>query len=574
MNSAAEQEKPAEDARLTAFFRAYLDVVFRNEPLKASRLGDHRYDDKLDDLSPEVRAASVEHDRRALAALPREIHYDSLSRDGQIDYEILDRHLHRAVWMAETFRPFEDDPRIYGDFLTDSVYLLLTRSSLPHAANVRNAAARMAEVPRLVDTACKTIGRPPRVKVETAIRQTKGAIDFYKRGFFILAGATPGQGEPGLRAGQAVRALESYLHFLETEVLPRSTEAWRLGPETFARMLDLELDAGLTAEEILREAEAEAIRVECEMVVVARKLWVQTFPAEPVPSDDKEGRHSLVYRILAAVARDSGAPANLIADARANVHAIKDFITAKAILRLPDPDRCRLIEMPEFLRGNSVARLNPAPPLDPQCSSEFAISPPPAEWSPEQVASFFQEYNQAMLKILTIHEAYPGHYVQIEYSNRHPSLVRKVLSSGTFAEGWAVYTEQMMLDEGFGEGDLGLRLQQLKFYLRSVVNAILDQAMHIGAMTDTQAMDLLVVRAFQSEQEAVGKIVRAKQSPCQLSTYFVGRTAFHRLRQEIQRDQGDRFNLGRYHEAVLAHGTPPVRFLPELVRQSLGAVQK
>ena len=154
-----------------------------------------------------------------------------------------------------------------------------------------------------------------------------------------------------------------------------------------------------------------------------------------------------------------------------------------------------------------------------------------------------------MLKILTIHEGYPGHYVQLEYSNRCPSLIRRVLSSGTFAEGWAVYTEQMMLDQGFGGGDLGLRLQQLKFYLRAVVNAILDHKMHAGKMTDAEAMELLVGRAFQTEGEAVGKIIRAKQTSCQLSTYFVGRTAFYRLRQQIQRELGDRFDLARFHEA-------------------------
>lgn len=175
-----------------------------------------------------------------------------------------------------------------------------------------------------------------------------------------------------------------------------------------------------------------------------------------------------------------------------------------------------------------------------------------------------------MLQILTIHEAYPGHYVQLEYSNRCPSLVRKVLSSGTFAEGWAVYTERMMLDEGFGDGDPMLRMQQLKFYLRAVVNAILDHEMHAGEMTDDQAMELLMGRAFQTEGEAVGKIIRSKQSSAQLSTYFVGRVAFHRLRQDIQRDLGNDFDLGRYHEAALSHGTLPVKYLPELVRQSLG----
>jgi uncharacterized protein (DUF885 family) len=174
-----------------------------------------------------------------------------------------------------------------------------------------------------------------------------------------------------------------------------------------------------------------------------------------------------------------------------------------------------------------------------------------------------------MLQILTIHEAYPGHYVQLEYSNRHPSLIRRALYSGVFAEGWAVYTEQMLLDQGYGKGDLALRLNQLKWYLRSVANAILDHKMHCTAMTDEEALAFLTRRAFQSEGEALGKIIRAKQSSCQLSTYFVGRTAFYRLRQQVQREQGDRFDLGRFHEAVLDHGTLPVKYLPELVRERL-----
>jgi uncharacterized protein (DUF885 family) len=160
--------------------------------------------------------------------------------------------------------------------------------------------------------------------------------------------------------------------------------------------------------------------------------------------------------------------------------------------------------------------------------------------------------------------------VQLEYSNRCPSPIRKILSSGTFAEGWAVYTEQMMLDQGFGGGDLSLRMHQLKFYLRAVVNAILDHKMHAGTMTDAEALDLLMNRAFQSEGEAVGKIIRSKQSSCQLSTYFVGRMAFYRLRQNTQRKLGDRFDLGKYHEAVLSHGTIPVKHLPMLVEETLG----
>ena len=165
--------------------------------------------------------------------------------------------------------------------------------------------------------------------------------------------------------------------------------------------------------------------------------------------------------------------------------------------------------------------------------------------------------------------AYPGHYVQFEYANRNRSLIRKVLGSGVYIEGWAVYTEQTLLDQGYGQGDPALRLTQLKFYLRAVANAILDHKMHCAGMTDEQAMDLLVNQAFQSEGEARLKVIRSKQSSVQLSTYFTGRMAHYRLRQSVARELGARFDLGRYHEAVLEPGPVPVKFLPELVRERL-----
>jgi uncharacterized protein (DUF885 family) len=228
-----------------------------------------------------------------------------------------------------------------------------------------------------------------------------------------------------------------------------------------------------------------------------------------------------------------------------------------------------VIEMPEFQRGNATAYLNSAPPLDAQAASMYAVSPPPKDWDAGRVKSLLEEYNSHMLQILTIHEAYPGHYVQLEYANRNPSLVRRVLGSGVYIEGWAVYTEQMMLDQGYGAGDLALRLTQLKFYLRAVANTVLDHKMHCTAMTDDEALDLLMRRSFQSEGEARLKVIRSKQSSCQLSTYFVGRMAMYRLRQEVERELGEKFDLGRYHEAVLEQGSVPVKHLPELVRERL-----
>jgi uncharacterized protein (DUF885 family) len=560
---------PSEDARLADLFKAYLDEHFAKHPSEATRLGDHRCDHLLENPTPELRAEAVVRTRRWLEDLPRKIDYAKLSRPGQVDFEIWKTDLTRTLWLAENTKPYEEDPRVYNEYLTGSTYTLLAQSTLPRATNVKNCVARMAFLPAIVATAKKTLTRPPRELVEVAIRQNRGAISFYESDIFRLAEETPQLSELGRAALPVVAALKDYQNFLEKDLLPRATGTWRIGKEKFARKLELELDAGISAEELVAEAEREADRVEREMYVIARQAWAQVFPGRVLPPDDPEGRRAAVRLVLAEFAKQHGKPETLVADARQTVADIKRFIRERDILRLPEPDRCQVIEMPEFKRGFSVAYLENAPPLDNQAASIYAVSPPPADWDTRRVASYLEEYNSHMLKVLTIHEAYPGHYVQLEYSSRHPSLIRKVLFSGVFAEGWAVYTEQMMLDQGFGNGDLALRLHQLKFYLRAVVNAILDYKMHCANLSDEEALELLTKRAFQSEGEAVGKVSRAKQSSCQLSTYFAGRTAFYRLRQAVQRELGDQFDLGRYHEAVLDHGTLPVKYLPELVRDRL-----
>jgi uncharacterized protein (DUF885 family) len=558
-----------EDARLERFVRTYLDELFRQQPLLATQLGDHRFDHLLDDVSPKARAGWTEHLRKTLKELSAQIDYGKLSRARQIDFEILKTDLTRSLWIAENTRPYETDPRIYNTYISDSVYLLLTQSTLPKATNVKNGAARIAQIPRIVAAAKEALQNPPQVYVETALRQNRGAIAFYQSGIYELAGETPAFSELKTPADKAVVALKEYQKFLEEDLLPRAKGDWRLGKEKFARKLELELDAGLTAEQVVEEAEKEFARVEHEMYVIARQLWGQLFPDKPLPPDDVLGRRETIRLVVARISQDHGKVEELVKDAKAAVAQIKAFIKDHDILRLPAPDRCRVIEMPEFQRGNSTAFLNQAPPLDQNADSVYAISPPPRDWDAHRVNSYLEEYNRSMMHLLTIHEAYPGHYVQLEYSNRNPSLIRRVLYSGVFAEGWAVYTEQMMLDQGYGKGDLALRLNQLKWYLRTVANAILDYKMHCTAMTDEEVLAFLTQRAFQSQGEALGKIVRAKQSSCQLSTYFVGRTAFYKLRQEIERELGEKFALGRYHEAVLDHGTLPVKYLPELVRARL-----
>ncbi|MEI7731412.1 MAG: DUF885 domain-containing protein [Verrucomicrobiota bacterium] len=562
------------DQSLATFFKAYLEDNFKLRPLEASQLGDHRFDDRLEDVSPESRRAWVDLIRTTLAELPRRVEYAKLTRDGQIDFEIFQQSLERSLWMDANFHPFEDDPRTYNEYINESVFLLLSQSSLPKEVNVSHAIARMAHIPRIVAAARQNLRNPPRVVVETAIRQNQGAINFYEQDIFILIGKTA-QLESLRAATQTVLpALRAYQDFLQKDLLPRATGEWRIGKERFAQKLERVLDTGMTANQLLDVAEAEFSRVERDLYVIARQLWGRYGTGQPLPPDDAEGRQLTTHLVLRQVAQEHGRPQDLVKDARATVAKIKKFIAANDLVRLPETDRCQIIEMPEFQRGNSLAYMNSPPPLDSTAAGYYAISPPPKDWDAQRVQSLLEEYNRHMLQILTIHEAYPGHYVQHEYANRVPSLIRKVLGSGVYIEGWAVYTEQTMLDQGYGQGDLALRMNQLKFYQRAVANAILDHKMHCTEMTDDEALKFLTERAHQSEGEAKLKVIRAKQSSVQLSTYFAGRTAMYNLRQQMQRRLGTQFNLGRYHEAVLENGPVPVKYLPELVSTKLGVPLK
>ena len=559
----------AADSPLESFFRRYLDERFALHPTEATALGDHRFDGRMDDLSPAALEKSLAHLKQSRARLHKEFERSKLSADERINFDIFNHELEASIWLREQTQPFANNPRAYNEYISDSVFLILAQSRLPKETNVANAIARMKGIPAVVAAAKANLQHPPRAVLETAIKQNKGSIGFYESDIFETVGETAQLATLKAEAARVVPVLKEYQHWLETDLMPRATDDWRLGKRKFAKKLEYTLNAGMSADEVLRDAETEFVRVNNDLYVIARQLWHRYFPATPLPVADVAGRRATVAKVITAVSKEHGKPEEIVADTRAAVDRIKTFIREKDILRLPEPDRCQIIEMPEFQRGNSVAYLNGAPPLDPDAPSMYAMSPPAKDWTAKRTKSLLEEYNRHMLQILTIHEAYPGHYVQLEYSSRTPSLLRRVLQSGVMIEGWAVYTEQMMLDQGYGSGNLQLRLNQLKFYLRAVCNAILDHKLHAGNMTDDEAIHLMVDGAFQSEEEASLKLVRAKQTSTQLSTYFVGRMAHVRMREQVQRELGEKFNLGRYHEAVMSQGSVPMKYLPELVRAKL-----
>ncbi len=301
------------------------------------------------------------------------------------------------------------------------------------------------------------------------------------------------------------------------------------------------------------------------MYVIARGVLADQPKAPPLPDvpDDAQQQAAIEAALELAYA-DKPARDKVVEAAEAALKSATGFVRENDLVTLPDAP-VRIILMPEFQRGVAVAYCDSPGPLDKGLATFYAVSPIPDDWTDTQVDSFLREYNSRMIHLLSIHEGTPGHYLEGWHSARFPSTLRGVLRSGLFAEGWAVYTEKMMADAGYLDHDPLFRLVQLKFYLRTIANAILDQGVHVDNWTREQAMDLMVRQTFQQEREAAGKWTRAQLTSAQLPTYFVGVQEHFDLRKAAEAKQGDAFNLKAYHDQVLSYGAPPVRFVRQLM---------
>ena len=376
------------DEDLERYFRAYLDADCRAHPTMATQLGDHRFDDQLDDVTAKARARWLEQVRATLAELPTRIAYPQLSRNAQIDYEIFRDHLERTLALTQMEHPFEEDPRVYVDLITDSVYRLFMQSTVPRATTIRNAIARINAAPAVLDIARQTLTHPPRVVVETASQQNRGAIAFLTTDLLALEGDTDQREELMAASARLVMALRQHQQFLDLELMPRATGSWRIGPERFARKLGLVLQVDCDADRLVADARAAIARIQGGMAVIARQLWSSVCPERALPSDDPAGTRALITTVLEHIGRDHGTATSLSSDAQATLAGIKAFIVAHRIVQLPEPDHLQVVTMPEFQRGNTVADLSAAPPLDAEATSIYAISPPPQGWDAERVEGF------------------------------------------------------------------------------------------------------------------------------------------------------------------------------------------
>jgi len=545
-----------ENAKFEALAQRYVDELLLRSPETATRLGDHRNDARLDDYSKEGVRKDLEADKAVLGELSR-IDEKALSPDDSVDLRILRNRLEARVYALETLREWEWNPLRYNP--GEAIYALVARDFAPAEERLRSAIGRLGAVPGVVAAAKANLVNPPRVHTETAIRQNKGTLDLVRTQLEPLVKAAPSL-EPQFRAAQsrAVAALQDYQQWLEKDLLPRSNGDFRLGAEKFRKKLRLTLDSDLAPEEILRRAEADLAATQAAMQKVAAAIWTRRFPGKPPPQDAR----ALIKATLDDAAQRHPDNQTVIARATADLAQAKAFVRANKFVTLLEGP-LQIAPWPEFSRGVAVASCSAPGPLEKDQKTFYYISPTPSDWTPQRVESFFREYDDDMLAEVTVHEAMPGHYLQLSHGNRFraPTLIRAIFRSGAFVEGWATYAEQVMADAGYGGPEV--HLQQLKMRLRFILNAILDQKIHAGAMTEKEAVALMMTEGFQEEGEAVGKWKRAQLTSAQLSTYYVGNLELSDLRAAWQKKHGNYPTLRAFHDAMLSYGAPPPRYVRE-----------
>ena len=524
----------------------YLNDLAWRHPGAATGLGDHRYDDRLPDLSGEALAA----ERRALdgfAARLAAIDTAALAPEPRVDAAMLADSVARRIFELDELREHTWNPLVANP--GTAIYDLLARDFAPLPDRLASVAGRLAQIPAALSTARASLGAMPRVHIETAVTQFAGTIKLVTGEIDAALRKAGGSAAIDAVRPAALDALAAHRDWLSARLAGQDPAGGgfadpRIGPERFARKLSLTLSAAADPDAILARAEADLDRITEQITEVAAGL--RGTPRE----------------VLGQLAADAPEESTILRFCAAALAAQTGFVREHDLVTLYD-DPIEIIDMPQINRGIAVAYCDSPGPLETAPLATFiAVSPVPDDWTPERKASFYREYNRHMVHNLMVHEAMPGHYLQLQYSRRFSggTRLRAALRSGSFTEGWAVYTEELMADHGYpGEGDSrAVRMQQLKMQLRTTINAILDARVHAHGMTEPEAMALMADRGFQEEGEAAGKWRRALLTSAQLSTYYVGYTEVADLAAELRTaGQPER----TVHDRMLAHGSPPVRLL-------------
>lgn len=558
----------AVDAAFADLSKRALDTWMQLSPVSATQIGDHRYDSELDDLSAAGQQKTLAAYKALLGELDK-IEVAKLGRENQVDAAILRNQLQSEIWNAEVLQSGKWDPQLYNGIAGSAIYGLMAREFAPLPERLKSATARMEKLPAIFAQARENLdpARVPKIHAETVAKQNKGILSIVDTFITPHIGELPQADQQRLQAAidGLKKAVDEQQTWLDKTLVPNAKGDFRIGAEKYDQKLKFALSSSLSRQEIGERARAELKRVREDMYGIAQtvlkdKPGAPEMPAQPTD----EQQQKAIEAALELAYADKPARDKVVDDAKAALEQSTAFVREHDLMTLPDAP-VDIILMPEFQRGVAVAYCDSPGPLDKNLKTFYAVSPIPDDWNDKQVDSFLREYNSRMIHLLSIHEGTPGHYLEGWHSAKFPSTLRAVLRSGLFAEGWAVYTERMMQEQGYLNNDPLFHLVQLKFYLRTISNAILDQGVHVDNWDREKAMHLMTHDAFQQESEASGKWVRAQLTSAQLPTYFVGAQEHFDTRKAMQDKLGDKFNLKAYHDQMLSYGAPPVRFARQLM---------
>jgi hypothetical protein len=529
----------------------YFDYFFRHNPTRATNEGVHDFDHLIDGYTRTDVESEVTATRQFLNRFEA-IDPAKLTDEMSSDREMVVSHLRATLLELEEVRSWERDPDYYSSGATRAVFGLISRQFAPPAERLKSVIARERRIPAVFEAARENLKRPPRVYTEIALEELPGIIRFFEKD---VPAAFEGVRDEKLldefvAANQAViDAIGQYERFLKETVLPRSDGDFRIGAELFRKKLLFEEMIDTPLDELLRVGYADLRANQRAFTRTAAEIDPKRTPQE----------------VMAELEREHPAPEKLLDSFRDVVGGLRNFCEEHKIVTFPSPVPPTIAETPPFMRALSFASMDTPGPFEPKATEAyFNVTLPEPHWPKERVEEHMAAFNYGTIVSTAIHEAYPGHYTQFLWVQRAPSKVRKILGCSSNSEGWAHYTEQMMFDEGYGRGDLKLRLGQLQDALLRNCRFVVGIEMHTGKMSFDKGVDFFVREGFQTRTNAERETKRGTADPTYL-VYTLGKLEILRLRDDYRKLRGDAFTLQEFHDALLKQGYPPIK----LVRRSL-----
>lgn len=557
------------DPAFDKFKANFIEEFWKVYPGWANSVGYHKFDSILVVPDNASRDRELQFVKTYLDSLGK-FRLDDLSSNNKTDYHLIENQLKSTEWGINKLKSWQWDPSAYN--VGDAFALLLTERYAPLDKRLHSFGIKLKNVPAYYEAAKKNIDKPTIVHTDLAIDQNKGLSEIFES---MLRDSLKNSKLPEAEKTQiladaktAENAINGYVTWLQN-LRPSLKEggtarSFRLGKELYAEKFAYDLQSGYTPDEIYQKALKRKDELHTEMAKIATQLWPQYFGSHPMPTD----KITLIKKVIDTLSATHATRETFQQSIEKQLPELIKFIRDKNLLYI-DPKKPLVVrKTPDYMAGVSVASINSPGPYDKNANTYYNVGSL-VQYNDQQAESFLREYNKYTLQIIDIHEAIPGHYTQLVYSNQSPSLIKSIFGNGNMVEGWAVYTERMMLEEGYGNNDPAMWLMYYKWHLRSVCNTILDYSIHNLNMTEDQALDLMMREGFQQEAEARGKWKRATLSQVQLCCYFTGFSEIYDFREELKKKMGKDFNLKAFHEKFLSYGSAPVKYIRELMLEDM-----